>query len=85
MMEDTLAEIARRLVDGGVKRLLVAGGETCGAIVSALDSEGLTIGPEIAPGVPWTSKLGDLSLRLALKSGNFGGPDFFERALEVAV
>lgn len=69
----------------GGKRLPVAGGETSGAIVSALDIEGLTIGREIAPGVPWISKLGDPSLRLALKSGNFGGPNFFERALEIAV
>lgn len=84
MVEHTLATIARRLVATGTRRLMVAGGETSGAVISALDVEGLAIGAEIAPGVPWTRKLGDPTLEIALKSGNFGGPDFFERALEVA-
>jgi 3-dehydrotetronate 4-kinase len=83
MMEQALANIARQLADDGVKRFLVAGGETSGAVVSSLGIQGLAIGEEIAPGVPWTSKLGEPSLKLALKSGNFGGPDFFERALEI--
>ncbi len=84
MMEQALADIAVRLVGNGVRRLVVAGGETSGAVVTALGVKGLLIGPEIAPGVPWTSKLDDPSLKLALKSGNFGGPDFFDRALEMA-
>ncbi|SIQ31505.1 Uncharacterized conserved protein YgbK, DUF1537 family [Rhizobium sp. RU35A] len=85
MMEKALAEIARGLVAGGVERLLVAGGETSGAIISALGIRGLSIGTEIAPGVPWTTTLpSSRPLRVALKSGNFGGPDFFERALEIA-
>jgi uncharacterized protein YgbK (DUF1537 family) len=60
--------------------LLVAGGETSGAVVGALDVDALTIGPEIDPGVPWTRTLAGTDLALALKSGNFGAPDFFLKA-----
>ncbi|HBB85524.1 MAG TPA: Hrp-dependent type III effector protein, partial [Sulfitobacter sp.] len=69
--------------DAGFHRLVVAGGETSGAVVSALDIKMLEIGPEIAPGVPWTQALGPRPLTLALKSGNFGQPSFFEDALKV--
>jgi 3-dehydrotetronate 4-kinase len=64
-----------------VRRLVVAGGETAGAVVSALGVTALRIGPEIDPGVPWTEALGTPRLALALKSGNFGGEDFFAKAL----
>lgn len=84
LMEHALAAIAEKLVAEGVGRLLVAGGETSGAVISALKIEGLSIGAEIAPGVPWTTTLSKTPLQVALKSGNFGGPDFFERALEIA-
>ena len=77
LIEDCLARIAQGLVARGLRRLIVAGGETSGAVVSALGIEGLRIGPEIAPGVPWTLSLGDPEIALALKSGNFGAPDFF--------
>jgi uncharacterized protein YgbK (DUF1537 family) len=60
--------------------LIVAGGETAGAVVSKLGIEGLKIGREIDPGVPWTESLGEPRLALALKSGNFGGVDFFSKA-----
>jgi uncharacterized protein YgbK (DUF1537 family) len=80
MIEDTLGKIARGLVAKGVRRLVVAGGETSGAVVGALGVEGLTIGPEIDPGVPWTFSIGDPALALALKSGNFGTQDFFTKA-----
>lgn len=83
MMEDTLSVLALRLADAGFHKLIVAGGETSGAVVSALDVKMLEIGPEIAPGVPWTQALGARPLTLALKSGNFGRPSFFEDALEV--
>jgi uncharacterized protein YgbK (DUF1537 family) len=67
-----------------VRRLAVAGGETSGAVVAALGVEALGIGREIAPGVPWTETLatpnGPPPLALTLKSGNFGGPDFFTDA-----
>lgn len=84
LVEDALAAIARGLVDMGVGRLIVAGGETSGAVVQALGIAGLRIGPEIDPGVPWTTTLGEnvlgKPLALALKSGNFGTTDFFLKA-----
>jgi uncharacterized protein YgbK (DUF1537 family) len=83
LIEQTLGRIARGLVDAGVRRLVVAGGETSGAVVSALGVRGLYIGPEIDPGVPWTFSIGEPTLALALKSGNFGAPDFFTKAFAV--
>jgi uncharacterized protein YgbK (DUF1537 family) len=80
MIERTMAAIAKGLVDAGVRRLVVAGGETSGAVVEALGVKALRIGQEIDPGVPWTLSLGDPAIFLALKSGNFGGPDFFEKS-----
>ena len=72
----------------GVRRLIVAGGETSGAVVQALGVRQLRIGAAICPGVPWTQAEGasfnpplDAPLHLALKSGNFGGADFFDQAL----
>ena len=82
LVENAMAEIARGLVDTGVRRLIVAGGETSGAVVGGLGITGLRIGPEIDPGVPWTASLGEMPLLLALKSGNFGAPDFFTKAFE---
>jgi uncharacterized protein YgbK (DUF1537 family) len=81
LVERALAEAARRLVAGGVTRLVVAGGETSGAVVNGLGVAALEIGPEIDPGVPWTRAVGH-DLVLALKSGNFGAPDFFVKAWE---
>lgn len=83
IVERTLAAVARGLVDKGVRRLVVAGGETSGAVVGALGVEGLLIGPEIDPGVPWTFSIGHPTLALALKSGNFGTPDFFTKAFDL--
>lgn len=87
LVEQALAAIAQALVQQqGVRRLVVAGGETSGAVVQALDVQALRIGATIAPGVPWTQALGrsaDAPLLLALKSGNFGGPGFFAQALEM--
>jgi uncharacterized protein YgbK (DUF1537 family) len=84
LIEGVMAEIARGLVARGVRRLVVAGGETAGAVVQALGVTGLRIGRQIDPGVPWTvslpGNLGEPALALALKSGNFGAPDFFLRA-----
>jgi uncharacterized protein YgbK (DUF1537 family) len=81
LVEQAFARIARGLVQAGVRKLIVAGGETAGAVVSALGVRALRIGPQIDPGVPWTESLDDPPIALALKSGNFGGPDFFEKAL----
>jgi uncharacterized protein YgbK (DUF1537 family) len=83
LVEEALAAIARGLVEHGVGKLVVAGGETSGAVVAALGVSMLRIGPQIAPGVPWTASLGGRPLALALKSGNFGGPRFFLDAWEV--
>ena len=80
LVESCLAKVAQGLVARGVRRLIVAGGETSGAVVKALEIKGLRIGPEIDPGVPWTLSLGEPALALALKSGNFGAPDFFLKA-----
>ena len=80
-----LAGIAKALVERGARRLVVAGGETSGACVQALGVERLRIGRQIDPGVPWCHAAPALApdgLQLALKSGNFGGVDFFTRAFE---
>jgi len=83
LVETAMADIARGLVGRGVRRLVVAGGETSGAVVEALGVRQLSIGAEIDPGVPWTYAEGSgPALLLALKSGNFGGRDFFQGAFE---
>jgi uncharacterized protein YgbK (DUF1537 family) len=81
-IEKTMAALAKGLVTAGVARLVVAGGETSGAVVGALDVSALRIGPEIDPGVPWTASVGAKPMLLALKSGNFGAPDFFTKAFQ---
>ena len=83
LVERAMARIAEALVEGGVRRLVVAGGETSGAVVGALGVKGLLIGAQIDPGVPGTVTMGEQPMALALKSGNFGAPDFFEKALGV--
>jgi len=84
MVERTIAAIARGLVERGVRQLVVAGGETSGACVQALNITQLQIGPQIDPGVPWCHALSDAAagqgLHLTLKSGNFGSDDFFSKA-----
>ncbi len=84
LVEEVLAGIAEALVARGVGRLVVAGGETSGAVVSRLGVRSLRIGAEIDPGVPWTfapSIFAEVpGLHLALKSGNFGARDFFLKA-----
>jgi 3-dehydrotetronate 4-kinase len=83
LCEHALAEIASNLVANGVTQLIVAGGETSGAVVQKLGLNRLSIGPEIDPGVPWTLATGKgKQLALALKSGNFGSEDFFIKAWE---
>jgi uncharacterized protein YgbK (DUF1537 family) len=82
LIETFLGAIASGLVATDFRRLLVAGGETSGAVVKALNLAALEIGPEIDPGVPWTRALDGEGLALALKSGNFGSADFFLKAWE---
>lgn len=83
IVEQSFARIAFQLASHGFARFVVAGGETSGAVVSGLGLRALRVRDEIAPGVPWTETLGPLPIALALKSGNFGGQDFFNRAFEV--
>lgn len=82
LVERTLARIARGLVERGVRQLVVAGGETSGAVVQALGITGLRIGPQIDPGVPWCAATlpGGDTLHITLKSGNFGSAEFFTAA-----
>ncbi len=83
LVEATMAGVAEGLVSLGVRRMVVAGGETSGAVVARLGIRRLLIGAEIEPGVPWTLAEGaNPPLWLALKSGNFGGRDFFLEAFE---
>jgi uncharacterized protein YgbK (DUF1537 family) len=81
LVEATLAAIARGLREMGVRKFVVAGGETSGAVVQALEVKSLQIGAQIDPGVPATATIGAEPLGLALKSGNFGAVDFFSKAL----
>ncbi|MFZ4287466.1 3-oxo-tetronate kinase [Variovorax sp. HJSM1_2] len=82
MVEDSIANIAAGLVAMGTQQLVVAGGETSGAVVQKLGIGQLRIGPQIDPGVPWchASVTPQQGLHLALKSGNFGSADFFTKA-----
>ena len=80
VVEEAMAEIAVAAVANGTTRLIVAGGETSGAVVQALGVRALAIGPEIDPGAPWTRVVDGPAIALALKSGNFGKDDFFIRA-----
>jgi len=84
MVERTIADIARGLVERGVRQLVVAGGETSGACVQALGIAQMKIGAQIDPGVPWchahAAAAGGVGMHLTLKSGNFGTDDFFRKA-----
>jgi uncharacterized protein YgbK (DUF1537 family) len=84
IVEEVLAATASRLETRGFSRFIVAGGETSGAVATALQVPAVEIGPEIDPGVPWTRSLGrDRPIALALKSGNFGADDFFLKARDL--
>lgn len=80
LVETFMGNLAQNLMEAGVVRLIVAGGETSGAVVQALGITALTIGSEIDPGVPWTTTHGNHTIALALKSGNFGSEDFFTKS-----
>lgn len=81
MLEQAFGALAVALARKGVRRFVVAGGETSGAVLDALGIRMLAFGEEIDPGVPWTRSLDPEGFHLALKSGNFGSPDFFIKAL----
>jgi 3-dehydrotetronate 4-kinase len=82
LIENVFAEIARESIDVGVRNIVVAGGETSGAVVKSLGITALRIGKIITPGVPLVQTLGADKINLALKSGNFGQSDFFSKAVE---
>jgi uncharacterized protein YgbK (DUF1537 family) len=85
LIEATLAKIALGLVQEGVGQLIVAGGETSGAVVQALGMTQLHIGAQIDPGVPWCAgyvRSSGRQIHVALKSGNFGRTEFFTAAFE---
>ena len=82
-LEQTLAALAKKAFEAGYTRIIAAGGETSGAVALELGFDGFIIGESIAPGVPVMIPLNHQNIRIALKSGNFGQPDFFERALAV--
>jgi uncharacterized protein YgbK (DUF1537 family) len=83
LIENAMGSIAKTLVDDGVRRLVVAGGETAGAVVGALKIKSLQIGEQIDPGVPGTITIQEPKIALALKSGNFGTKGFFQKALKI--
>ena len=85
ILETAMGVIARGLVERGVKRLVIAGGETSGAVVTALEVDGGVIGEEAAPGVPWIFTGGDDPVALLQKSGNFGDPELLSRAVKEGV
>lgn len=81
ILEKTTAELAARAVEAGYHRIIVAGGETSGSVTKKLGYTSYHIGKSIAPGVPIMIPTEDTRVRLVLKSGNFGGTDFFLQAL----
>lgn len=82
LVETCFGELALKAKQHKVQNFIVAGGETSGAVVKALDINMFEIGPSIVPSVPIVKTLGDLPIQLALKSGNFGQQDFFVIAKE---
>ncbi len=82
LIEGAFARIATALASAGVRTFVVAGGETAGAVVQALGIGVIAFGEEIDPGVPWTYSLEPEGFALAMKSGNFGSPDLFAKAIE---
>lgn len=80
-VERAFGRIARHLADAGVRHFVVAGGETAGAVIDALGIKVMAFGDEIDPGVPWTFSIDPPGFTLALKSGNFGSPEFFAKAV----
>lgn len=81
LIEKAISDLARKSVDNGYTQIIVAGGETSGAVTRSLGYNSYIIGESVAPGVPMMIPVNDENIRLVLKSGNFGAPDFFEQAV----
>jgi uncharacterized protein YgbK (DUF1537 family) len=71
-LEDVLGALAADAAAAGTRRFVVAGGETSGAVVTALGIRQVLVEEELEAGVPWCTTEGRHPLRLLLKSGNFG-------------
>lgn len=82
-LEQLMAELATNVVKMGWEKVVVAGGETSGAVTEALHVNAFSIGRSIAPGVPILKPIDQSKLRLVLKSGNFGDEDFFLKAIQL--
>lgn len=82
-LEETMSELARLAAQSGCTRIIVAGGETSGAVTQGLGFASFKIGESVAMGVPVMTPAEAPEMRLVLKSGNFGQEDFFERALRM--
>ena len=82
ILEDTVAALAKKAAENGYNRIISAGGETSGAITKSLGFDSYYIGESVAPGVPIMIPFEKMTMRLVLKSGNFGSEDFFTKALE---
>jgi len=85
VIERAFGTLAAELCAHGSRAFVIAGGETSGAVLEALGVRMLGFGDEIEPGVPWTYSLEPDGFHLALKSGNFGSPDFFIKALGMTI
>lgn len=83
LLERTMANLAKRALQAGYTRLVIAGGETSGAVTKALGYRSYMIGTSVAPGVPIMIPRENKNVRLVLKSGNFGQEDFLKRALDM--
>lgn len=81
LLENTMSLIACQLVKEGYHHVIIAGGETSGAVIKGLGFRSFRIGKSVAPGVPVMVPMEDKDVRLVLKSGNFGQRDFFARAI----
>lgn len=81
-IEEFFGKLACMLLEGGVEKFIIAGGETSGSVVKSLELSGFYVGPQIDPGVPWVKAV-DKNIFLALKSGNFGCDDFFKKSQEM--
>jgi uncharacterized protein YgbK (DUF1537 family) len=83
LIEGVVSELAKKAVDNGIRKVVVAGGETSGAVTRRLGYNVFSIGRSVAPGVPVMIPLDNKYMKLILKSGNFGSPEFFLKAINL--
>ncbi|MDA9405666.1 3-oxo-tetronate kinase [Bradyrhizobium sp. CCBAU 45384] len=83
LAEAILGRLAVSLRSVGVRRFVVAGGETSGAIVEHLGIRRLRVGPYGGPGIGTAVTEDEDPVALCLKSGKLGPVDLFATTLEV--